>query len=95
MQVPEGFMRPGEDDPFNTDALSVEFGYIDGYRVIYEQGPGNWSAYSPDLPGCVSTGATREEVEQHMGEAIPFHLEGMAEDRRERPWLYTPQHARS
>jgi predicted RNase H-like HicB family nuclease len=88
MQAPEDFLRAGEDDPFDTDALSVEFGYIDGYRIIYEQGLQNWSAYSPDLPGCVSTGATREDAERSMREAIPFHLEGMEQDRRERPWLY-------
>lgn len=44
--------------------------------VIEETGTG-YSAYSPDLPGCVSTGRTRNEVERNMREAIKFHLEGM------------------
>ena len=50
------------------------------YAVIYERGPRNWSAYVPDLPGCVATGATREDVERRMREAIAFHLDGMRED---------------
>ena len=47
------------------------------YTVIYERGSENWSAYVPDLPGCIATGRTREEVEQQIREAIAFHLEGM------------------
>ena len=50
------------------------------YAVIYEQGPANWSAYVPDLPGCVSTGRSFEEVRKNMREAIELHLEGMRED---------------
>lgn len=73
-------MKPGEDDPLDTDALSVDFGSIDGYRVVYEQAPHNWAAYSPDLPGCVSTGRTRQDVERRMREAIAFHLEALHED---------------
>jgi predicted RNase H-like HicB family nuclease len=50
------------------------------YLVIYEQADdGGWSAYTPDLPGCYAAGKTKEEVEQLMREAIPFHLEGMRE----------------
>jgi predicted RNase H-like HicB family nuclease len=40
----------------------------------------NYSAYSPDLPGCIATGATQEETERNMYEAIRLHLEGMRED---------------
>jgi predicted RNase H-like HicB family nuclease len=47
------------------------------YLVIIEQTSTGLSAYSPDLPGCVATGATREEVEKEMREAIKFHLEGL------------------
>ena len=47
------------------------------YLIIIEPTQTGFSAYSPDLPGCVSTGATREEVERNMQEAIAFHLEGM------------------
>jgi predicted RNase H-like HicB family nuclease len=47
------------------------------YAVVFEKAPNNYAAYVPDLPGCVSTGATREEVERNIREAIEFHLEGM------------------
>jgi predicted RNase H-like HicB family nuclease len=47
------------------------------YTVILESGPNNWSAYVPDLPGCIATGATREATLDLMREAIDFHLEGM------------------
>ncbi|HEY3319159.1 MAG TPA: type II toxin-antitoxin system HicB family antitoxin [Planctomycetota bacterium] len=47
------------------------------YTVIYERGKRNWSAYVPDLPGCVATGKTRQETARRMREAIAFHLEGM------------------
>ena len=47
--------------------------------VIEGDGATNYSAYSPDLPGCVATGDTREECERQMQEAIAFHLEGLAE----------------
>ena len=50
------------------------------YAVVIEQAEGNLSAYVPDLPGCVATGATIAEVENEIREAITFHLEGMAED---------------
>lgn len=47
------------------------------YLMIIEKKITGYSAYSPDLPGCVSTGKTREELEQNMREAIEFHLEGL------------------
>ena len=50
------------------------------YAVLYERGERNWSAYVPDLPGCVATGKTREETEQRISEAISFHIEGMKFD---------------
>ena len=49
------------------------------YAVVIEQGPDNLSAYVPDLPGCVTTGKTVEEIERNIREAIGFHLEGMRE----------------
>jgi predicted RNase H-like HicB family nuclease len=55
--------------------------HAEHYLVLIEGGPpSNYSAWSPDLPGCVATGETLEEVEGEMREAITFHLEGMAED---------------
>jgi predicted RNase H-like HicB family nuclease len=47
------------------------------YTVIYERGKDNWSAYAPDLPGCIATAKSREEIEQRIREAIEFHIEGM------------------
>lgn len=47
------------------------------YTVIYERGEHNWSAYSPDVPGCIAVGETREEVERLFKEALVFHLEGL------------------
>jgi predicted RNase H-like HicB family nuclease len=56
------------------------------YLVLIEGGPpSNYSAWSPDLPGCVATGDTLEEVEREMRAAIAFHLEGLAEDGVEIP----------
>jgi predicted RNase H-like HicB family nuclease len=50
------------------------------YTVIYEWGRRNWSAYVPDLPGCIATGKTLDEVKQVMREAIAFHIEGLREE---------------
>jgi predicted RNase H-like HicB family nuclease len=50
------------------------------YAVVIEKAEANFSAYVPDLPGCVATGATVEEVEREIRDAIAFHLEGMRED---------------
>jgi len=50
------------------------------FLIIIEKAADNYSAYSPDLPGCVATGATREEVERNMHEAVEFHIRGMKED---------------
>ena len=48
--------------------------------VVLEQGPRNWSAHVPDLPGCVAAARTREETERLIREAIEFHLEGLLLD---------------
>ena len=51
------------------------------YAVVIEHAPGtNYSVYVPDLPGCVSTGDSIEEVRQNIQEAIHFHLRGIRED---------------
>ena len=47
------------------------------YAVVFEKAPSNYSAYVPDLPGCIATGATHEEVERNIRGAIAFHLEGL------------------
>lgn len=50
------------------------------FLVVVEDAGQNFSAYSPDLPGCVATGATQEEAETNMYEAIQLHIEGLRED---------------
>jgi predicted RNase H-like HicB family nuclease len=51
------------------------------YAIVIEKAPSNYSAaYVPDLPGCVATGATVEETESLLREAIELHLKGMRED---------------
>jgi predicted RNase H-like HicB family nuclease len=47
------------------------------YTVIYERGPRNWSAYVPDLPGCIATAKSRKAIERQIREAIEFHIEGL------------------
>jgi predicted RNase H-like HicB family nuclease len=50
------------------------------YAIVIEQAASNYSAYVPDLPGCIATGGTIEEVEIQIREAIIFHLAGLRED---------------
>jgi predicted RNase H-like HicB family nuclease len=50
------------------------------YTVIYEKGPTSWGAYVPDLPGVITVGDSRDEVERLIQEAIEFHLEGLREE---------------
>jgi predicted RNase H-like HicB family nuclease len=50
------------------------------YAIVIERTENNFSAYVPDLPGCVATGATVAETEAAIREAIAFHIEGMQED---------------
>jgi predicted RNase H-like HicB family nuclease len=50
------------------------------YAIVIEKAANNYSAYVPDLPGCVATGANIQEVNQQMKEAIAFHLDGLREE---------------
>jgi predicted RNase H-like HicB family nuclease len=50
------------------------------FLILVEKADDNYSAYSPDLPGCVATGDTREEVERNMYEAVQMHVRGLQED---------------
>ena len=50
------------------------------YAVVIEKAEGNYSAYVPDLPGCVATGASVAEVEKELRAAIRFHIDGLKED---------------
>jgi len=55
------------------------------YAVVIEKAGGNYSAYVPDLPGCVATGATVSAREDDIREAIRFHIEGLKEDGLQPP----------
>jgi predicted RNase H-like HicB family nuclease len=55
------------------------------YLIVIEETSTGLSAYSPDLPGCVATGATRAEVEKNMRQAISLHLDGLREDGEPAP----------
>jgi len=51
------------------------------FLIVVERARGNYSAYSPDLPGCVATGSTRAQATSRMHEAIRMHVAGLREDR--------------
>ncbi len=55
------------------------------YLIVIEKSETGFSAYSPDLPGCVSTGSTVEEAERNMHDAIEFHIEGLRAEGFEVP----------
>lgn len=55
------------------------------YTIVIEETPRNFSAYAPDLPGCVATGATRDEVVREMRSAIAFHIGSLREHREPVP----------
>jgi len=61
--------------------LSTYADQANQYLILIEGGPpSNYSAWSPDLPGCVATGLTIDECEAEMREAIAFHIDGLADD---------------
>jgi len=51
------------------------------FLIVIEKANDNYSAYSPDLPGCIATGGTREAVERNMHKAIELHINGLREDK--------------
>jgi predicted RNase H-like HicB family nuclease len=55
------------------------------YLAVFQKGPGNYSGYLPDVPGCVSVGDSLDEMRAMMIEALQFHLDGIAEDGGEIP----------
>jgi predicted RNase H-like HicB family nuclease len=55
------------------------------FLIVIENAGHSFSAYSPDLPGCVATGSTREETERRMYQAIQMHIEGLIEDKQPVP----------
>ena len=60
------------------------------FLIVIEKAGKNYSAYSPDLPGCVATGKTRDETEERMHEAISIHIHGQIEDGRPVPKSHSP-----
>lgn len=50
------------------------------YAIVIEKAEGNYSAYVPDLPGCIATGESVQDVEHEIREAIRFHIDGLKED---------------
>jgi len=50
------------------------------YAIVVEKAGNNFSAYAPDLPGCVATGSSIKEAEQEISKAIKFHIDGLRED---------------
>ena len=55
------------------------------YTIIIEQADGNYSAYCPEMPGCVATGATENEAYQNMTDALKFHIEGLEMENQPLP----------
>jgi predicted RNase H-like HicB family nuclease len=55
------------------------------FLIIIEKGDRNYSAYVPDLPGCIATGSTLEEVKANMSQALKMHIQGMIEDHEPIP----------
>jgi predicted RNase H-like HicB family nuclease len=50
------------------------------FLIVIEKAGDNYSVYSPDLPGCIASGATREDAEKNMSEAVQLHVDGLLED---------------
>jgi len=59
------------------------------FLVVIEKANGNYSAYSPDLPGCVATGQTKDDAESNIMEAIQMHIKGLLEDQLPVPESHT------
>jgi predicted RNase H-like HicB family nuclease len=59
------------------------------FLIVIEKADGNYSAYSPDLPGCIATGKTREQTTRNMYEAIEIHIHGLMEDKLPVPKSHT------
>jgi predicted RNase H-like HicB family nuclease len=63
------------------------------YLILVEQGPTSWGAWSPDLPGCIAAGDSKDETVALMREAISGHIEVMAEHEPSGPGVYVEEHA--
>lgn len=76
---PAMILRPGPSTVFRNKPISSGEQHM-RYAVVIEKAADNYSAYVPDLPGCIATGAILEETEQLIREAIELHLAGLRED---------------
>lgn len=65
---------------YNEQYIETGGSKVVKYLIVIEKSETGYSAYSPDLPGCVSTGSTPEETEKNMQEAISFHIDGLKEE---------------
>ena len=74
--------KPGDDLRAGNVEQCLEAGGTEAmkYLIVIEQTPSGYSAYSPDLPGCIATASTKDEVEREMKGAIAFHLDGLREE---------------
>jgi predicted RNA binding protein YcfA (HicA-like mRNA interferase family)/predicted RNase H-like HicB family nuclease len=77
---PSQDLAPGTLNSTSNRRNSSKGGSMHRFLVVIERVEDNYSAYLPDLPGCVAAGDTREEVEQNIHEAIQMHVQGMADD---------------
>lgn len=59
------------------------------YLIVIEETKTGFSAYSPDINGCIATGATKQQVEKNMQQAVVFHLEGLKLENQEIPRSHT------
>lgn len=74
--------KPGDDLALGNPEQCLEAGRAEAmkYLIVIEQTSSGYSAYSPDLPGCVATAGTEGEVQREMKDAIAFHLDGLREE---------------
>ena len=77
---PSDELAPGTLNSIRKQAGFKKWGAPMRYAIVIEDAGPNYSAYVPDLPGCVATGVTIEDVEREIREAIEFHIEGLRED---------------
>jgi predicted RNase H-like HicB family nuclease len=72
--------RRAEEAAMKAETVDISDRGAKKYLVIIEKANDNYSAYSPDVPGCIATGRTLSEVKKTIREAIKFHIEGLQED---------------
>mgnify|MGYP001571514169 FL=1 len=77
-----GFYPAYDTEEKHSETSTTKGGFVmKKFLIIIEDAGDNFSAYSPDLPGCVATGVTREELENNMYAAIQMHIQGLKEDK--------------